>query len=243
MSKKLPSVSSEPEKYSIDEMMDRLKNSPENSDEQGELVTRADGSQAMKVRKRKRRSDQPNQKETKKNLKMRIAQVSGVLIFLFLMLLVVGVAIIYANGRPFRNRLIQNIAQASGATVEMNQFRMNPKTANAVQLTLKWPDGNVLNHLRLTGVNAEIFPASFLGKAMTGGEVFIDQGDLTLQIPKQGQATRNTAASGDLVPIRFNRYRFQNFNLALGSPTAPVMKLNNSQGSLSYIDSGRSRHH
>ena len=48
---------SEPEKYSIDEMIDRLKNPPDEEPiEKGELVTRADGSQAIRVRKRKRRS-------------------------------------------------------------------------------------------------------------------------------------------------------------------------------------------
>ncbi len=239
MSKKLPPVSSEPENYSIDEMMDRLKNSISESDDRGELVTRGDGSQAIKVRKRKRRSDQPNQKEAKQNLKLRIAQVSGFLILLFLTLLVVGVAFVYANSRPFRKQLVQNMEQASGATVGINQFRMNPKTANAVELTLKWPDGNLLNHFRLTGVSAEVFPSSFLGKAMTGGEVTINQGDLTLQIPKQGQAIRNRAAPSGLAPIRFDRYRFQKLNLTLGPPEAPVVKLMNSQGSLSYIDSGK----
>ena len=49
--------------YSVDEMMDRLKRhkgseDKENDMKDGELITRSDGSQVIKVRKRKRRSQQ-----------------------------------------------------------------------------------------------------------------------------------------------------------------------------------------
>ena len=50
----MPPAPSDPEKYSIDEMMERLKGQPaDDPATAGELVTRADGSQALRVRKRK----------------------------------------------------------------------------------------------------------------------------------------------------------------------------------------------
>ncbi len=40
---------SDPEKYSLDDMMDRLKNRPDEEPiENGELITRTDGSQAIR---------------------------------------------------------------------------------------------------------------------------------------------------------------------------------------------------
>jgi hypothetical protein len=239
MSKKIPPPPSEPERYSIDEMMDRLKKPSSKSEDRGELVTRSDGSQAMKVRKRKRRSDQPNKEAAKKKLRARIVQVSGALILLFLTALTIGSAVVYANSRPFRTQLTKNIEQSSGATAELNQFRMNPKTANAAQVSLKWPEGNVLNQLVLGGLTAEIFPSSFLGKKMSGEEVVIDQATLALQIPKSGQATRNTAAAAGELPISFNRYRAEKLNLSLGMPTAPAIQLSKSEGSFSYNSGGK----
>ncbi|NJM38849.1 MAG: hypothetical protein HC845_13830 [Akkermansiaceae bacterium] len=239
MSAKIPPPPSEPERYSIDEMMDRLKKPSIKPDEEGELVTRSDGTQAVKVRKRKRRSEQTKKKASEKNLKARIIQVSGVLILFFITALTIGVAITYANSRPFRDKLVQNIQQSSGATAKISQFRMNPKTANAAQVLLKWPEGNALNQLLLTNLSAEIFPASFLGKKMTGEEVLIDQANLNLQIPKTGQATRHTAATTELPSIIFNRYRTQKLDLTLGAPSKPAIQLIQSEGSFSSSDSGK----
>ncbi len=239
MSNKTPLPPSEPERYSIDEMMDRLKQPSSKSEDEGELVTRSDGTQAIKVRRRKRRSDQPTKKAEEKNLKARIIQVSGVLILLFITALIVGIAITYANSRPFRDKLIQNIQQSSGATAELNQFRMNPKTANAAQVQLKWPEGNVLSQLVMGGLAAEIFPSSFLGKKMSGEEIIIDQANLTLQIPKSGQATLSNAVVTGFPTISFNRYRAENLDLTLGAASAPTIQLSKSEGSFSPSSSGK----
>jgi len=91
----------EPEKYSIDEMMDRLKTPASETSDDGELVTRADGSKAIRVRKRKRRSSQPHKEETHRNRKARIVQVSAALVLVFAAALAVGAAVIYSNSSPF----------------------------------------------------------------------------------------------------------------------------------------------
>jgi hypothetical protein len=203
----MSSSSSEPEKYSIDEMMDRLKSAPSETPEDGELVIRADGSQAIRVRKRKRRTHQPVKRERQASRRMRIVQVSAALILVFLTALFIGGAIIYANSSPFREGLRHQIEQASGAEVEFQQFRMNPKTANAGGLTLKWPAGNLLESLTLQQLNAEIFPSSFLGNAMKGEEISAIEGTLKLRYPEAGESTRNFPPPEGALPIRFNRYR------------------------------------
>ena len=224
---------SEPEKYSIDEMMDRLKVGPSETPEDGELVTRSDGSQAIRVRKRKRRSSQPHKEVRHRTRRARIVQVSAALILLFIAALIIGGAIIYANSSPFRQGLVRKIEQVSGATIELQQFRMNPKTANAGNLSLAWPAGNVLKSLSLRGPSAEISPASFLGKSMTGEEVLFGFGALALQVPSPGQALRNFPAPTGESPIRFNRYRISRLDASLGNPAAPLIMLTQTEASLS----------
>jgi hypothetical protein len=228
----MPASPSEPEKYSIDEMMDRLKSSPPPNPEDGELVIRPDGTQAIRVKRRKRRTSQPVKKEKQAMRRVRIFQVTAAMILVFLAALAIGGAVIYANSSPFRERLVSQIEKASGASVELQQFRMNPKTANAGSLTLTWPAGNVLERITMRGLNAEVFPASFLGNAMTGEEISVADGTLLLRFPQSGEPRRSFPYPGDTLPIRFNRYRIPSFNLTLGTPSAPVIRLTKSEASL-----------
>lgn len=238
----MPPVPSEPEKYSIDEMMERLKNSPIGNPEDGELVIRPDGSQAIRVRKRKRRSSQPLKESHQRTRRVRIVQVTAAMILVFLAAMIIGGAIIYANSKPFREDLIRKTEQSSGATVSLEQFRINPKTANAGSLSLKWPTGNVLESLKLRGLTAEIFPSSFLGNAMTGEEISFADATLALQIPQPGEALRNSPAPDGSLPIRFNRYRAPIFNLTIGNPKTPLLRLLKSEASLNpETSSGRAQ--
>ena len=234
----MPPVPSEPEKYSIEEMMEKLKHSPIENPEDGELVIRPDGSQAIRVRKRKRRSSQPLKENHQRTRRARIVQVTAAMILVFLAAMIIGGAIIYANSKPFREGLTRKIEQVSGATTALEQFRMNPKTANAGSLSLKWPAGNVLESLKLRGLTAEIFPSSFLGNAMTGEEISIAEATLALQIPQPGEALRNSPALGGDLPIRFNRYRAPIFNLTIGNPKTPLLRLLKSEASLNPETAG-----
>ncbi|MEO5713409.1 MAG: hypothetical protein ABIT37_07960 [Luteolibacter sp.] len=227
---------SEPEKYSIDEMMDRLKSpSSGNPEEEGELVVRADGTQAIRVRKRKRRSTQPVKEKHVRNRRARILQVSAAMGLIIVAGLTIGGAVIYANSPPFREGLVRKISQSTGAEVDLQMFRMNPKSANANTMQLKWPEGNVLQSLYVRGVIADIFPSSFLGKSMNGEEITVDVGNLALRIPKPGEplGTGTTAEAEAALPIQFKRYRVPNFNVTLGDPTYPAISLLKSEASFS----------
>lgn len=83
----MPDSNSDPEKYSIDEMLDRLKN---HGDGEGELVTRADGTNALKVRKRKRRTDQTRDKLKAQNQRMQLIQIAGFIIFMVVLAILGG---------------------------------------------------------------------------------------------------------------------------------------------------------
>ena len=227
----MPAIPSKPEKYSIDEMMDRLKSSSSEDPDEGELVTRTDGSQAVRVRKRKRRSSQPHKDELRRTRKARIMQVAAALVLVLAAALTVGTAIVYANSRPFRENLIERISYSSGATVRLEQFRINPTTANAGRLTLEWPEGNAIKSLSMRGLVAEISPATFVGKIMGGEEVVGVEGTLALQSPLPGQALRVTPAVAGTAAVRFKRYRIPQFHLTAGNPAVPLIRLFKSEGS------------
>jgi hypothetical protein len=224
---------SEPEKFSIDEIIDRLKNPPDEEPlREGELVTRADGSQAIKVRKRKRRSHQPQRAEFKHRQRMRMIQVSAVLVVLMMAAFAFASAIIYANSAPFREKVVRMIGSSSGARVRLEQFRVNPARAVAGQLILTWPEGNALRELSVRGVSADISAASFLGKSLVGEEITSDQGLLSLAVPQPGEPLREVSAPVGPKLIRFNRYAIPRLQIRLGDPAQPVAWLQDSEGSL-----------
>lgn len=232
---------SEPEKFSIDEMMERLKNpATEEPLDQGELVTRADGSQAIRVRKRKRRSQQPRKEEHRQQQRTRMIQVSSAVLLVLLVAFAVGVAIIYANSAPFRENLVRMISQSSGARVELEQFRVNPTRAHASLVTFSWPDGNALRELSMRGATATISPVSFLGKSLIGEEITANEGILSLSAPEPDEPLRAMQPAAGPAPIRFQRYAISRLQLRVGDPAQPLIHMRESEASLQPAnDNGR----
>lgn len=230
------SAPSEPEKYSIEEMMERLKHqTAEEPIEDGELVTRADGSQAIRVRKRKRRSQQPEKQQRRHSLRTRMLQVSGGLILFVVTIFVAGAAIVFANSAPFRDKILQQIRLSSGAASELEQFRMNPTCANANRVSLAWPDGNALQELTLTAVKAQISPSSFLGQSLNGDDLTATEGTLILRVLPVAESPRNATATVTPPPISFNRYAITKTQVLLGDPKTPLIRMQNAESSFSPV--------
>lgn len=234
-------VPSEPEKFSIDEMMERLKNPPTEAPiEEGELVTRADGTQAIRVRKRKRRSHQPHKEELRHQRRARMIQVSCAVIVVLLAVFTMGVAIIYANSAPFRENIVRMISQSSGTRVELEQFRVNPTRANAGRLLLSWPEGNAMRELAMRGVTAAIAPSSFLGKSFIGEEVTANEGNLSLALPQSGEPLRAMPPADGPMPVRFTRYAISRLHVKVGDPVQPLIHMRDIEASLQpFNDNGR----
>ncbi|MBC7978954.1 MAG: hypothetical protein H7Y36_00145 [Armatimonadetes bacterium] len=221
---------SDPEKYSIDEMMDRLKDR-ESAETPPELVTRSDGSLAMRIKKRRRRTNQAVNKETKRNQRLQIIQISGFVILILFMGAVAGIGILYANSASFRDSLISKIEAGSGAKVKMSQFRMNPATANANSVNLEWPKGNVLQSLVVRSVVAKIAPVSFLGKIFKGEEITAGRGELVLQEATTGEV-RTVSDNNGKLPVSFIRYSVPLLNVFFKEDKNPGEMLEKTEGSL-----------
>ncbi len=220
----------EPEKYSIDEMMDRLKNhSSEEPLEEGELVTRADGSQALRVRKRKRRSHQPHKEQERLQRRIRVIQVSAAL-FLFLLIgSMIGSILIYTNSAPFRLRVVQMITESSEAKVALEQFRVSLTRANAGRVTLTWPEGNSIQELSMLGATAAINPSSYFGKSFTGEEIAVTDATLKLPILQSDQAPESTPSAPSFKSFHFDRYAIARLQLIIGDAAQPLIHLKESE--------------
>ena len=223
-------LSQEPDNYSLDDMMERLKRpSPTGTGDQGELVTRVDGSRAVRVRKRKRRSYQPHKDEAAQNRRLRIIQVSAALLLLLLSGLTAAGALIFGNSPFFRNRLLEGARFITGSKLEIREFRINPKTANASYVAMTWPGGNVLRELQARSLQAEILPSSFLGKSLNGDEITAGQVEVFLDFPEPSQPRAVEAAPVGRMNIRFKRYATNKLRLVLGSKTNATASIRDSE--------------
>jgi hypothetical protein len=207
--------SSDPKKYTIEEMMDRL-NGRDSSESPAKLVTRSDGSQAMKVRRRKRRTTQAFKEETKRNHRIQVMQIAGFVSLVVLLGLAAGIGILYANSSAFRESLLVKLEDSSGAKVSLIQFRINPAAANANKVLLEWPGGNALSTLELVPITAKIAPQSFLGKVFGGEEIVADKGKLLLSAPAKLLPARYKPAPDGNLPVKFQRYSVPSLDIRFG---------------------------
>lgn len=212
----MPEPSGEPERYTIDEMMGRLKGRDSPS-KQSEVVTRSDGSQAIKLKKRRRRTNQPAKGATKRSLRVQIMQITGVVLVLILLGLGVGTAILYANSAGFREDLVSKLEISSGAEVKLDRFRMNPVEAHVNGVSLAWPAGNALDNLELSSVVAKITPSSFFAKTFGGDEIVAATGKLMLKAPDASSPALFLPPNphGGL-PVRFSRYSVPLLDISFG---------------------------
>ena len=222
----MSSQPAEPEKYSLDDMLERLQNKPSSeTDDSGELVTRADGTQAIKVRKRKRRSTQPHKEAAKKASRMRAFQVSSVVLLLILLALTLGGLIVYANSSPYRKGVIAKFNTATGAKTEFQQLMVSPTGSVANQVRFQWPEGNQLKSLTLTGVRAQALMGGIMGSRWGVDEVSAASGTLVIGTPQGGEPLRFFPKQAGNPPVSIERLAVASLNLNLGDPSSPAVQL------------------
>lgn len=228
----MSSEPAEPEKYSLDEMLERLQNkSSSTPEDSGELVTRADGSQAIKVRKKKRRTRQPKKEAAQRASRLRAIQVSSAVILIILMGLVLGGLLVYANSAPYRQKVISKFHSGTGAKIEFNQLQISPTATTAHAASLNWPEGNLLKSLSLSRSRAQALMGGVIGSSWSVSEITVDSGQLMIGAPQGGQPVRYFPAASGAAPISVDRLAVSKLNVSLGDPAAPSLKILNSEAS------------
>jgi len=215
-----PSVT-EGENYSVDAMMarlkkeDRQKRQSEKSPD-GELVTREDGTQVIKVRRRKRRSKQPSKKrrsQTNPKLKWIIlGSIVGLTV-----LLAAGTIFIIAkyNGRKFKATTESTISELSGATqTTLTQLRVTPVSANAQKTEITWDNHAFIKEASFHTIRANIKATSFFSSRWIGEDIIADNGKIHLQTPA---SSAESIISEIDSPYEFGAYRCEKLQLLFGS--------------------------
>jgi hypothetical protein len=133
----MPATDPEPENYSIDDMMDRLRSRGEGgTDGEAELVTRDDGSQVYRVRKRKRRSQQPKKDKERRKKQFRVVQVVLGVALVALTGAAFVASVLYLNSGAYKDSVIERIRVWTGAEPTVTELRVTPVSAAASSLEL-----------------------------------------------------------------------------------------------------------
>lgn len=206
-----PHSPEEPESYSLEEMMHRLK---ERGHDEGELVTRSDGTVAIKVKKRKRRTKQPHKEQAKRAQRLRILQI-GLVFFLITAVLVSAAGMLfYYNSNSFREATRQKVADWTGAEVELLEFTVTPNTAKCASANFTWPAGNYLRQLQVSYPSAHLDISSFLGNKWGGTTVVGKTGKLVFSTAMADAPRRvGQAPSDSTFPFAFSSYRCEKLDI------------------------------
>lgn len=186
----------------------------------GELVTRPDGSQVIKVKKRRRRSKQPS-KKTNPKLKWAIIGTASALA----MALVAFTIFIIAkyNGTSFKEKTEISISKLIAAdSTKLEQLRVTPLSAAASKATISWGKESFFQSATFSDIKADLKVTSFLSRAWNGEEILADSGTIQLQLPEQNRAE---SIASTISNYRFKSYRCEKLDLLFGDDeNAPSLK-------------------
>ncbi|TAE77300.1 MAG: hypothetical protein EAZ65_02185 [Verrucomicrobia bacterium] len=226
---------SDPQNYSIDDMMERLRSHGEGPrDGEPRLVTREDGSQMYRMRKRKRRTEQPKKEKEKRQQRFRVAQVVFVVAIILLAGLGVLGGVIYLNSSAYRAVVLGRIRTWTGAEPQLTQFRVSPVGAAARAIELTWPKNSILANLKVDAVAADLQFSSIFGGAWKGSEMTGASGKLLLRRPVAGAVPADRGQRGEC-PFQF-RYRIPKFSVMMGEVDRPALRVQDSEASLIVLD-------
>lgn len=232
----MPSPDPEPENYSIDEMMDRLRSRGEGGrDGEAQLVTREDGTQVYRMRKRKRRSHQPKKEKEKRQRRFRVVQVAGAVALVAASGLALLGSIVYLNSSTYRNSILSRIRDWTGAEARITQFRVTPVSVAADTIEFSWPEDSMLESLKLSGVRGDLRVSSMFGGAWKGSDLVAGNGGtLILRQPSASAPRPAVSRSGDC-PFQF-RFRSPKLSVLMGGAEKPAGRLGGSEATLTLLD-------
>ena len=207
----------EKQTYSVDEMMDRLREEDRDkqSRDEGELVVREDGTQAIRIKKRKRRSKQEKTALAKRKKQLGILKV----LCLVLIPLVLGLALLlrtvsYRSG-TFADNVNATVSERVGGNSKVARLSPLVNQVTAHSVAIAWPDGHLLEQLTLSKLSGDLNVASFVTGKLQGEVIEAEEGRLifsrregrNVSLPKRGEA---------LSLPGFKRYLSDDFSLHFG---------------------------
>jgi len=223
-------VSEDNENIPLDEMMRKLKKGSVQKRSSrvagGERVVRADGSEAIKVKSKKRRSIQS---KIKKGNKRKVILIAAAVALLLLSVISFSVLLGYFNGNRFKSKVTETIVNVSGAEVELGKLDVSPASAKLSKIDLKWSGKDTLiKTLKLKNIDADYGMLAFIGGGWGGSAVGIEKADLVIEMGKNNPHL-NTVSERP-VDFKFGLYQCSEVNLDFGENSLWSFK----KGSVSY---------
>lgn len=218
--------SSEQESYTLDEMLERLREGEREKRGSGEtstVVTRPDGTKVRRVRRRKRRTDQPSQPAPRKKfggkglvVLLVVAAVVVLAIALFSLLRVARF-----NSEGYQKELEQALADSLGADVSVQRLSVTPAVGRAEKVSLRWPDGALVESALFQKVQVPLGLGGFVQGKWTGTEVVSERGSARVVSPR---ALSPVPGAGEM-PLGHERFRCKRFTGTFGAGENPAMRI------------------
>jgi len=204
-------------------MLKALRDQEREKESKGEVVTRSDGSIARKVKRRRRRSDQPDKPTPEKVKKRLIFKVlMGVSFCLFLALGVMFLLMSF-NSKSYREKVEAKTGDWTGATVDIDGLKLLPYSVDMKSATFSWPESSYLKSLNLKKIGGHTNLVSFLGSRMGGLEVGGAVGEMNLGMPV-GSGTVDQELDPADFPFDFGRYYCAALDVSFGSGNVLALK-------------------
>ncbi|YCM45914.1 hypothetical protein V2O64_07785 [Verrucomicrobiaceae bacterium 227] len=204
-------------------MLKTLRDQEREKEEKGEIVTRSDGSVARKVKRRRRRSDQPDKPTPEKVKKRLIYKVLiGVSLCLFAALGVMFLLISF-NSKSYREKVEARASEWTGASVDLDGLKLLPSSVDMKSAEFSWPESSYLRSLSLKRIDGHANLLSFVGARMGGLEVGGAVGEMQLGMPV-GTGTGGQSLDPENFPFDFGRYYCDALDVSFGDSKALALK-------------------
>jgi len=223
-------VSSDPEKdsYTLDEMMKALRDGEREKESTGEVVTRADGSVVHRVKRRKRRSEQPESAKSKattpEKKKKRFLWKLVVSVSLFLFLILGGLfTIVGYNSKAYREKVEERASSWTGADVKLSGLNLMPGKITMKDASFHWPGASFLQDLKIRNLSGHADLTSFLWARLGGRELGGKVGVLNLQMPTEEGSVGEKLEESDF-PFDFQGYYCDGLDIYFGEANPNFVK-------------------
>ena len=205
--------------YSVDEMMDRLRDGDREKREEGELVTRDDGTQVMRVKKRKRRSKQKKEEEAKRRKRVSVVRTLAIIAIP----LVLGLGAVYLlakyNSPSFSEEIVATVWEKTGGRAKIGQLTPKGTAVTANSLQLNWPDGSYFEQLNASKISGDLSLLSFVTGKFRGKNLDAQKGYLLTSNRENRKVTKPKGDTRNLPG--FQSYSSEYFSFFFGKANSP----------------------
>lgn len=233
-------VSSDAEKdsYTLDEMMKALRDGERERESTSEVVTRSDGSVVHRVKRRKRRSDQPektkSERTTPEKKKKRFLWKLVICVSLFLFVVIGALfTIVGYNSKAYRGKVEERASSWTGAEVELKGLKLMPGNITMSGASFQWPKQSFLQDLSIRNLSGHANLTSFLWARLGGRELGGKVGLLNFQLPTENGIVGQDLEEPDF-PFDFHGYYCDALDISFGKES--LFSVKGTDSSFRYIN-------